>query len=164
MVFLCGIPLLFMEFSIGQYTRLGPVHALAKICPLLKGEWLSRPTAPLMWRGWTSDDCSFIFNNNTFTFFGDSFAKILFFLLLKYVFKVQHMSRGSCMYACKRWITLSMFTQTLKPSCILRIRLFPQFCFYQAQEWEDHRGGNTSTWESIDKYARDWSFSGNFFV
>ncbi|XP_054467037.1 sodium- and chloride-dependent GABA transporter ine isoform X1 [Anoplopoma fimbria] len=37
MVVLCGIPLLFMEFSIGQYTRLGPVHALAKICPLLKG-------------------------------------------------------------------------------------------------------------------------------
>ncbi|KAJ8415274.1 hypothetical protein AAFF_G00422540 [Aldrovandia affinis] len=36
MLFLCGIPLLFLEFSIGQYTRLGPVHALAKICPLLK--------------------------------------------------------------------------------------------------------------------------------
>lgn len=36
MLFLCGIPLLFMEFAIGQYTRLGPVHALAKICPLLK--------------------------------------------------------------------------------------------------------------------------------
>ncbi|KAK6313222.1 hypothetical protein J4Q44_G00165690 [Coregonus suidteri] len=38
MLFLCGIPLLFMEFAIGQYTRLGPVHALAKICPLFKGE------------------------------------------------------------------------------------------------------------------------------
>ncbi|KAG2471256.1 INE protein, partial [Polypterus senegalus] len=37
MLLLCGIPLLFMEFSIGQYTRLGPVHAMAKICPLLKG-------------------------------------------------------------------------------------------------------------------------------
>ncbi|KAM3611571.1 uncharacterized protein V6R79_020686 [Siganus canaliculatus] len=37
MMFLCGIPLLFMEFAIGQYTRLGPVHAFAKICPLLKG-------------------------------------------------------------------------------------------------------------------------------
>ncbi|KAJ7994288.1 hypothetical protein DPEC_G00264330 [Dallia pectoralis] len=37
MLFLCGIPLLFMEFAIGQYTRLGPVHALAKICPLFKG-------------------------------------------------------------------------------------------------------------------------------
>uniref|UniRef100_A0A8C3G8U3 Transporter n=1 Tax=Cyclopterus lumpus TaxID=8103 RepID=A0A8C3G8U3_CYCLU len=37
MVLLCGTPLLFMEFSIGQYTRLGPVHALTKICPLLKG-------------------------------------------------------------------------------------------------------------------------------
>ncbi|KAJ8286055.1 hypothetical protein GJAV_G00034040 [Gymnothorax javanicus] len=36
MLFLCGIPLLFMEFAVGQYTRLGPVHALAKICPLLK--------------------------------------------------------------------------------------------------------------------------------
>ncbi|XP_035494813.1 sodium- and chloride-dependent GABA transporter 1 isoform X2 [Scophthalmus maximus] len=41
MVLLCGIPLLFMEFAIGQYTRLGPVHALAKICPLLKGVGLA---------------------------------------------------------------------------------------------------------------------------
>ncbi|XP_068558920.1 sodium- and chloride-dependent GABA transporter 1 [Cebidichthys violaceus] len=41
MMFLCGIPLLFMEFSIGQYTRLGPVHTLAKICPLLKGVGLA---------------------------------------------------------------------------------------------------------------------------
>ncbi|KAG7489634.1 sodium-and chloride-dependent GABA transporter ine-like isoform X1 [Solea senegalensis] len=41
MVLLCGIPLLFMEFAIGQYTRLGPVHALAKICPLFKGVGLA---------------------------------------------------------------------------------------------------------------------------
>ncbi|KAM3867516.1 sodium- and chloride-dependent GABA transporter ine [Diretmus argenteus] len=41
MLFLCGIPLLFMEFTIGQYTRLGPVHALAKVCPLLKGVGLA---------------------------------------------------------------------------------------------------------------------------
>ncbi|XP_069788870.1 sodium- and chloride-dependent GABA transporter ine-like isoform X2 [Narcine bancroftii] len=37
MVLLCGIPLLLMEFIIGQYTSLGPVRALAEICPLLKG-------------------------------------------------------------------------------------------------------------------------------
>ncbi|XP_042277230.1 sodium- and chloride-dependent GABA transporter ine isoform X2 [Thunnus albacares] len=41
MVFLCGIPLLVMEFTVGQYTRLGPVHALAKVCPLLKGVGLA---------------------------------------------------------------------------------------------------------------------------
>ncbi|XP_038151364.1 sodium- and chloride-dependent GABA transporter ine isoform X2 [Cyprinodon tularosa] len=41
MVFLCGIPLLFMEFSVGQYSRLGPVHAFAKICPLFKGVGLA---------------------------------------------------------------------------------------------------------------------------
>uniref|UniRef100_A0A667ZVD6 Transporter n=1 Tax=Myripristis murdjan TaxID=586833 RepID=A0A667ZVD6_9TELE len=41
MLFLCGIPLLFMEFAVGQYTRLGPVHALAKVCPLLKGVGLA---------------------------------------------------------------------------------------------------------------------------
>lgn len=38
MVLVCGIPLLFMEFTVGQYTRLGPVHAFTKICPLLKGK------------------------------------------------------------------------------------------------------------------------------
>ncbi|CAJ1068278.1 sodium- and chloride-dependent GABA transporter ine [Xyrichtys novacula] len=41
MVVLCGFPLLFMEFSIGQYTRIGPVHAFARICPLLKGVGLA---------------------------------------------------------------------------------------------------------------------------
>ncbi|XP_029960070.1 sodium- and chloride-dependent GABA transporter ine [Salarias fasciatus] len=41
MLILCGIPLLFMEFAIGQYTQLGPVHAFAKICPLLKGVGLA---------------------------------------------------------------------------------------------------------------------------
>ncbi|RXN30007.1 sodium- and chloride-dependent GABA transporter ine-like isoform X1 [Labeo rohita] len=41
MLFLCGIPLLFMEFTVGQYTRLGPVHAVAKICPLFKGVGLA---------------------------------------------------------------------------------------------------------------------------
>ncbi|KAK5871465.1 hypothetical protein PBY51_004347 [Eleginops maclovinus] len=41
MVLLCGLPLLFLEFSIGQFTRLGPVHALARICPLLKGVGLA---------------------------------------------------------------------------------------------------------------------------
>nr|XP_019956377.1 PREDICTED: sodium- and chloride-dependent GABA transporter ine-like isoform X2 [Paralichthys olivaceus] len=41
MVLLCGIPLLFLEFAIGQYTRLGPVHALNKICPLFKGVGLA---------------------------------------------------------------------------------------------------------------------------
>ncbi|XP_018524993.1 sodium- and chloride-dependent GABA transporter ine isoform X2 [Lates calcarifer] len=41
MLFLCGVPLLFMEYVVGQYTRLGPVHAIAKICPLLKGVGLA---------------------------------------------------------------------------------------------------------------------------
>nr|XP_057925838.1 sodium- and chloride-dependent GABA transporter 1 [Doryrhamphus excisus] len=41
MLVLCGIPLLLMEFAIGQFTGLGPVHALAKACPLLKGVGLA---------------------------------------------------------------------------------------------------------------------------
>ncbi|XP_077457306.1 sodium- and chloride-dependent GABA transporter ine isoform X1 [Stigmatopora argus] len=41
MVILCGIPLLLMEFAIGQFTHLGPVHALAKVCPLFKGVGLA---------------------------------------------------------------------------------------------------------------------------
>jgi hypothetical protein len=39
MLFVCGIPLLFMEFAIGQYTRLGPIGAMAKICPFFKGNF-----------------------------------------------------------------------------------------------------------------------------
>ncbi|XP_060703767.1 sodium- and chloride-dependent GABA transporter 1 [Hemiscyllium ocellatum] len=37
MFVLLGIPLLYLEISIGQYLRTGPVESLAKICPLLKG-------------------------------------------------------------------------------------------------------------------------------
>lgn len=37
MVFLCALPMVFLEFSIGQLTQCGPVQAFVKICPLLKG-------------------------------------------------------------------------------------------------------------------------------
>nr|XP_054586894.1 sodium- and chloride-dependent GABA transporter ine isoform X1 [Nothobranchius furzeri] len=37
MLVVLGIPLLYMELTVGQYTRRGPVHALASVCPLLKG-------------------------------------------------------------------------------------------------------------------------------
>ncbi|XP_042370331.1 sodium- and chloride-dependent creatine transporter 1-like [Plectropomus leopardus] len=37
MLVVLGIPLLYMELTVGQYTRRGPVHALANVCPLLKG-------------------------------------------------------------------------------------------------------------------------------
>lgn len=34
----CGIPLLYMELALGQFTRRGPIGALGQICPLLKGK------------------------------------------------------------------------------------------------------------------------------
>ncbi|XP_057677500.1 sodium-dependent dopamine transporter [Corythoichthys intestinalis] len=37
MLIVLGIPLLHMELAVGQYTKRGPVHALAQFCPLLKG-------------------------------------------------------------------------------------------------------------------------------
>ncbi|KAL0994404.1 hypothetical protein UPYG_G00121790 [Umbra pygmaea] len=41
MLLVLGIPLLYMELILGQYMRKGPVHALAKACPLLKGVGLA---------------------------------------------------------------------------------------------------------------------------
>ena len=38
MLLLCGIPLLYMELAVGQYTRRGPIGALGQLCPILKGE------------------------------------------------------------------------------------------------------------------------------
>lgn len=38
MLFLCGMPLFFMELSLGQYIALGPVTSWAAICPLAKGK------------------------------------------------------------------------------------------------------------------------------
>lgn len=32
-----AIPLMYMEFSVGQFTQKGPIGAMAKLCPLLKG-------------------------------------------------------------------------------------------------------------------------------
>lgn len=36
LVFL-GMPLLYMELTLGQYLRKGPVQAMATVCPLFKG-------------------------------------------------------------------------------------------------------------------------------
>lgn len=33
----CGVPMLYMELSVGQYTGRGPIGALGHLCPLLKG-------------------------------------------------------------------------------------------------------------------------------
>lgn len=32
-----AIPLMYMEFSVGQFTQRGPIGAMAKLCPILKG-------------------------------------------------------------------------------------------------------------------------------
>ncbi|KAJ8342900.1 hypothetical protein SKAU_G00328280 [Synaphobranchus kaupii] len=41
MLVVLGIPLLYMELTLGQYIRRGPVQALTKVCPLLKGVGLA---------------------------------------------------------------------------------------------------------------------------
>lgn len=34
----CGIPLLYLELAIGQFTKRGPIGAISKLCPILKGK------------------------------------------------------------------------------------------------------------------------------
>ncbi|KZS13918.1 Transporter [Daphnia magna] len=41
MLVVCGIPLLYMELAVGQYTRQGPIGAMHKMCPLFKGTGLA---------------------------------------------------------------------------------------------------------------------------
>ncbi|XP_035288524.1 sodium- and chloride-dependent GABA transporter ine [Anguilla anguilla] len=41
MLVVLGIPLVHMELALGQYLRRGPIQALAKACPLLKGVGLA---------------------------------------------------------------------------------------------------------------------------
>lgn len=36
-MFVCGVPMLFMELAVGQYTGRGPIGAIGQLCPLLKG-------------------------------------------------------------------------------------------------------------------------------
>ncbi|XP_037052346.1 sodium- and chloride-dependent GABA transporter ine isoform X1 [Bradysia coprophila] len=37
----CGIPMLFMELAVGQYTGRGPIGAIGQLCPLFKGAGLA---------------------------------------------------------------------------------------------------------------------------
>lgn len=96
MLILCGLPLLFMELTAGQYTRRGPIGAITKMCPILQGAgvatvvisfWLctyynviiswamfylvSSFSSPLPWVGctnyWNTPDCWDINSNNTNT-------------------------------------------------------------------------------------------------
>uniref|UniRef100_A0A182QL93 Transporter n=1 Tax=Anopheles farauti TaxID=69004 RepID=A0A182QL93_9DIPT len=38
---ICGIPMLFMELAVGQYTGRGPIGAIGQLCPLFKGTGLA---------------------------------------------------------------------------------------------------------------------------
>ncbi|XP_065203547.1 sodium- and chloride-dependent GABA transporter ine-like [Planococcus citri] len=38
---MCGLPLMYMELAVGQFTRRGPIGALSKLCPILKGAGIS---------------------------------------------------------------------------------------------------------------------------
>lgn len=40
-MFFCGVPLLYMELAVGQYTRRGPIGVLSKLCPIFKGAGIS---------------------------------------------------------------------------------------------------------------------------
>lgn len=38
----CGVPMLYMELAIGQFTGRGPIGSLGHLCPLLKGsKWFN---------------------------------------------------------------------------------------------------------------------------
>ncbi|CAG0925071.1 unnamed protein product, partial [Notodromas monacha] len=37
MLLVCGVPLMYMELAVGQYTRRGPIQALERLCPFFKG-------------------------------------------------------------------------------------------------------------------------------
>nr|XP_040038347.1 sodium- and chloride-dependent GABA transporter ine [Gasterosteus aculeatus aculeatus] len=96
MLVVLGVPLLHMELTVGQYTRRGPVHALANLCPLLKGvgiasvaisfimciyynvviTWalyylFSSFQAPLPWQNcnntWNTPNCTNIATNSSFS-------------------------------------------------------------------------------------------------
>ncbi|XP_044271183.1 sodium- and chloride-dependent GABA transporter ine-like isoform X2 [Tribolium madens] len=49
----CGVPMLYMELSVGQYTGRGPIGALGHLCPLLKAK---QPWEDCSHR-WNTDEC-----------------------------------------------------------------------------------------------------------
>ena len=60
MLIFCGLPLLFMELTAGQYTRQGPIGALGKICPLLQGKRLFRSAYLIIYTNYTVCACTYL--------------------------------------------------------------------------------------------------------
>ncbi|GAB1602619.1 sodiumchlorideine-likedependent and chloride-dependent GABA transporter ine-like [Argonauta hians] len=48
MLVICGLPLMYMELAVGQYTRQGPIGALGKMCPFFKGAGLATVVVSLL--------------------------------------------------------------------------------------------------------------------
>ncbi|XP_063065961.1 sodium- and chloride-dependent glycine transporter 2-like [Engraulis encrasicolus] len=60
MVFLCAMPMVYLEFSIGQLTQRGPVQAFTQLCPLLKGVGLGTVVVSFIFIGYFNTLMSWI--------------------------------------------------------------------------------------------------------
>lgn len=60
-LFVCGMPMLFMELAVGQYTGRGPIGAISQLCPLFKG--LFNQNIFLICLNWCN-----VFDNHSFFF------------------------------------------------------------------------------------------------
>ena len=78
MLIFCGIPLLYMELTIGQYTRQGPIGALGKICPILQGKSAKKNCL----LSHTFLKVSFL------TFYPKSIKELYFFIFLSFYFSL----------------------------------------------------------------------------
>lgn len=43
----CGVPMICIEMAAGRVTQSGPIAAIAKLCPLMKGKRFASPPPPL---------------------------------------------------------------------------------------------------------------------
>lgn len=108
-LFVCGVPMLFMELAVGQYTGRGPIGAIGQLCPLFKGlNWILISNQIKSY--WITINQSFILTNDyyyylfvensNFKHFRDWYGKRYYFIFNVHILQCDNRLRDLLLFFC----------------------------------------------------------------